>query len=120
MAQYTVVNVDELEGEGPDGRIRKVRRALDAQAFGLNLFHLPPDAEGREHDHADAGQEEVYFVLGGSGTLRVDGDEVELRKGIAVRVSPEATRMPVAGPQGLAYLAIGAPLDRAYEPPNWG
>jgi uncharacterized cupin superfamily protein len=120
VAEYTVIDVEELEGEGPDGRIRKVRRALDAHAFGLNLFRLPPGVEGLEHDHADAGQEEVYFVLEGSGVLRVGGEEVELRRGVAVRVSPEATRMPVAGPEGLAYLAIGAPLDRAYEPPNWG
>ena len=120
MPQYSVVDIEELEGEGPDGRIRKVRRALDAQAFGLNLFRLPPRAEGSEHDHADSGQEEVYVVLEGSGVLRVDGEEVELRKGIAVRVSPEATRAHVAGPEGLEYLAIGAPLDRAYEPPNWG
>jgi mannose-6-phosphate isomerase-like protein (cupin superfamily) len=120
MTNYSVVNVDELAGEGPDGRILKVRRALDARGFGLNLFRLPAEAEGLEHDHADAGQEEVYFVLAGSGVLRVEGEEVERGRGTAVRVAPEATRRLVAGPEGLEYLAIGAPIDSAYEPPNWG
>jgi hypothetical protein len=40
--------------------------------------------------------------------LRVDGDEVELRPGRYVHVSPDATRQVVAGDAGLSYLVIGA------------
>jgi hypothetical protein len=29
-------------------------------------------------------------------------------------------RMPVAGPEGLEFLTIGAPLEGKYEPPSWG
>ena len=39
--------------------VRKVRRALGARAFRFNYFVFPPNTEGREHDHADSGQEEV-------------------------------------------------------------
>ena len=119
MARYSTVHVDDLEGEGPEGRVRKARRALGARAFGLNVFRLPPGAEGREHDHAQGNQEEVYFVLSGSGVVRVDGEEAELRPGILVRVDPAATRAMVAGDEGLEYLAIGAPLEGGYEPPEW-
>jgi hypothetical protein len=45
---------------------------------------------------------------------------VELKKGRLLRVDPAITRCPVAGPDGLVFLAIGAPLDRLYEPPSWG
>jgi hypothetical protein len=52
--------------------------------------------------------------------MRLDGAEVELKKGRFLRVDPATTRCPVAGPDGLVFLAIGAPLDRPYEPPSWG
>jgi mannose-6-phosphate isomerase-like protein (cupin superfamily) len=120
VGSYTVVDVDELDGEGPGGAVRKVRRALEARAFGFNYFTLPANVEGRAHDHADGNEEEVYFVVRGSGRMRVDGDEVELRPGRFVRVDPAATRQPVAGDDGLEFLTIGAPLDRLYEPPSWG
>ena len=57
--------------------VRFVRRELGATAFGINHFTVPPDAAGVEHDHADSGQEEVMLILSGSGTLRVDGEELE-------------------------------------------
>ena len=118
---YNVADLDELEAEGPGGRVRKVRRALGARAFGFNYFTLPPGVEGREHNHEESGQEEVYFVVRGSGTMRVDGEEVELRAGRFVRVDPASTRVPVAGPDGLEFLTIGAPVEGTpYEPPSWG
>ena len=120
MASYDVVDVVELEGEGPAGIVRKARRALGARAFGLNYFVFPPNEEGREHDHADSDQEEVYFVVAGSGRMRIDGEEIELGPGRLVRVDPAATRLPIAGDEGLEYLAVGAPRDGAYEPPPWG
>ena len=45
---FSYVDVDELEGEGPGGAVRKVRRELGARAFGFNYFTLPADAEGLE------------------------------------------------------------------------
>jgi mannose-6-phosphate isomerase-like protein (cupin superfamily) len=117
---YDVVDIDALEGEGPGGAVRKLRRALGARAFGFNHFRLPPGITGREHDHAEQGQEEVYVVLRGSGVMRVDGDEVELRPGIVLRVDPATTRVPVAGDDGLEFITFGAPLEGPYEPPEWG
>jgi mannose-6-phosphate isomerase-like protein (cupin superfamily) len=117
---YSFVDVDQLEGEGPGGAVRKVRRALGAQAFGFNYFTLPPGITGREHDHGDSGQEEVYFVVRGSGVMRVDGEDVELRAGRFVRVDATSVRVPVAGDDGLEFVTFGAPIDGKYEPPSWG
>ena len=117
---YDVVDVHELEGEGPGGMVRKARRALGATAFGFNYFVFPPHQEGREHDHAEENQEEVYFVVKGSGRMRVDGEEVELRPGRLIRVDGRSTRMPVSGDEGLEFLTIGAPIGATYEPPAWG
>jgi mannose-6-phosphate isomerase-like protein (cupin superfamily) len=100
--------------------VRKVRRALGARAFGSNYFTLGPGIIGREHDHAESGMEEVYFGVRGSGTMRVDGEEIELRPRIFLRVDGESTRVPVSGDDGLEFVTFGAPLDHPYEPPDWG
>lgn len=120
MAGYDFVDVGDLEGEGPGGMVRKVRRSVGARAFGFNYFVFPPNQEGREHNHAEQNMEEVYFVVKGSGVMRIDGEEVELRPGRFVRVDGAATRMPVSGDQGLEFVTFGAPLDGNYEPPAWG
>ena len=117
---YSYVDVSDLEGEGPGNAVRKVRRALGARAFGFNWFELPPGAEGREHDHAGNGQEEVVLVVDGSRVLRLDDEAVDLRRGRFVRIDPETVRCPVAGPDGLTFVTFGAPLDGRYEPPEWG
>jgi hypothetical protein len=59
---FSYVDVADLEGEGPGGAVRKVRRRLGARAFGFNYFTLPPGVVGREHDHGGDNHEEVYFV----------------------------------------------------------
>jgi mannose-6-phosphate isomerase-like protein (cupin superfamily) len=117
---YSLVDVDTLEGEGPGGMVRKLRRSLGAQAFGFNYFTIPAGVTGREHDHADENMEEVYFVVRGSGVMRVGGEEVELRPGRFLRVDPETTRVPTAGDDGLEFVTFGAPLAGSYEPPPWG
>ena len=117
---YSYVDVDQLEAEGPGGSVRKVRRELGARAFGFNYFTLAPGAEGREHNHAEQEQEEVYFVVKGSGVMKIDGEEIGLKPGRFVRVDPSSMRMPVAGEDGLEFVTFGAPLRGGYEPPSWG
>ncbi len=117
---YDRVSVDELPGEGPGGVVRKLRRALETRAFGLNYFEFPPNHEGHEHDERDSGHEEVFFCVSGSGVMRIDGEEVELSAGAAIRLDPEPRRCPVSGPDGMSFLVIGAPLEGRYEPPAWG
>ncbi len=115
MAKYDLVRLDELEGP-----MKKVRKALGVTSFGVNYGDLPPGAEGYRHDEAGSGQEEVYVYVKGSGTLRLDGEELPVEAGTAVRLDPDVTRQPVAGDEGLAWVAIGAPSEGQYEPPSWG
>jgi hypothetical protein len=112
---YSVVNVDEIEGAGPGGAVRFVRRELGVAAFGINWYEIPPDTEGHEHDESETGQEEVNVIIGGSGVYRVEGEEIPVRVGTFMRFDPETTRVPVAGPDGLTMIAVGAPRG-SYEP----
>ena len=105
---YSVVSIDEIEPAGPGGAVRFVRRELGVEAFGINWFELPPNAVGHEHDEAGSGQEEVVVAIRGSGTYRIDGEEVPIREGDFFRFDPETTRCPVAGPDGLTFVAVGA------------
>ena len=111
---YSIVNLDKIEPAGPGGAVRFVRRELGVEAFGINWFELPPNAEGHEHHETDSGQEEVNVVVRGSGVYRIDGEEVPVRTGTFLRFDPETTRCPVAGPDGMTLLAVGAPRG-AYE-----
>ena len=105
---YSVVNINELEGAGPGGAVRFVRRELGLEAFGLNWFELPPDTEGREHDESQSGQEEVNVIVRGGGVYRVDGEDVPFTAGTVFRFDPETTRCLIAGPEGVTMLGIGA------------
>ncbi|HVN61766.1 MAG TPA: cupin domain-containing protein [Gaiellaceae bacterium] len=111
---YRAVHVDDVETQR--GVIKFMRRELGTEAFGINQFDLPPGAEGLEHDHSDSGQEEVYVILAGSGVMRIDGDEVPLRRGLYLTVSADAVRQPVAGPEGLSWVCVGAVPGGGYEP----
>ena len=111
---YSKLNVEEVEGAGPGGAFRFVRRELGVLAFGVNWIELPPGAEGREHDERDSGQEEVHVVVAGSGTYVLDGEEVPVRSGDFLRFDPELSRCPIAGQDGLKVIAIGAPRG-SYE-----
>lgn len=112
---YSVVNVDEIEGAGPGGAVKFVRRRLGVEAFGINWFELPPNTAGRDHDETESGQEEVNVCIAGSGVYRIDGEEVEIRPGTFFRFDPETRRQPVAGPDGLTLIAVGCRRG-SYEP----
>ena len=115
MAKYDMVRLDELEGP-----MKKVRKALGVRSFGVNYGDLPPGAEGYRHDETASGHEEVYVYVKGSGTLRLGDEKLPVEAGTAVRIDPDVTRQPVAGDEGLAWVAIGAPSEGQYEPPSWG
>jgi len=112
---YSKITLDEIEPAGPSGAVKFVRRQLDCEAFGINWFELPPDAPGVEHDEADSGQEEVNVIIRGTGTYRIDGEEVPVEPGTFFRFDPDTTRQVVAGPDGLTMLAVGARRG-SYEP----
>jgi quercetin dioxygenase-like cupin family protein len=112
---YSVISVDDIEGAGPGGAVRFVRRQLGVQAFGINWFEIPPHAEGRKHDETESQQEEVNVIVRGGGVYRVDGEEIEVGVGTFLRFDPGTTRQPVAGPDGMTMIAVGARRG-SYEP----
>ena len=110
-----MVHIDEIEGSGPGGAVKFVRRTLGVEAFGINWFDLPPNAEGKEHSESESQQEEVNVIVRGSGVYRVEGAEIPFSAGSVFRFDPDTTRQPVAGPDGFSMVAVGARRG-SYEP----
>jgi quercetin dioxygenase-like cupin family protein len=108
--------IDANEIQPTWGTFRMVRHELGATAFGLNQIDFPPDKVGSEHDESESGQEEIYYTISGSGTLTIDGEDVEMLPGRYILVSPDARRRPTAGPDGLSFICVGGVPGGVYEP----
>src|ERR1044072_776865 len=112
---YSITHIDEIEGAGPGGSGRFVRKVLGVQAFGINWFEIAPNSEGHEHDESESGQEEVNVIIRGSGVYRIEGEEVEVAAGTFLRFDHGPTRRAIAGTEGLTFIAVGARRG-SYEP----
>lgn len=86
-----------------------LRHPLDCEEFGLTVVDCPPGWTGKEHDHAEDGQEEVYLLVEGSARVSVEGNEVGLAPGDALRVDPDATRQLRNGDGESQIVIVGAP-----------
>ena len=86
-----------------------MREELDAENLGFTVVDCDSGWTGMEHDHADEGQEEVYFLERGEATVVVDGDAVEMSDGDALRISPDATRQIHNGDADSRFVLVGAP-----------
>jgi quercetin dioxygenase-like cupin family protein len=106
MGSYQTVDVGEVEAR--NGIFRALTEQLGVAGFRINQLELVAGAEGPEHDHIGNDQEEVYAVVAGSGVLRAGGEEIPLRVGHFVRLSPDVRRQMVAGDQGLTWIGIGS------------
>ena len=81
---------------------------LGLERSGISLQRLAPNAS-QPFGHHHKGQEELYVVVDGSGSVKLDDDMFEVGAWDAVRVAPEVMRGFAAGPDGLEFLAFGAP-----------
>jgi mannose-6-phosphate isomerase-like protein (cupin superfamily) len=101
---YAAAHLDAI-GDGYG--FRKVRRALDVTAFGVNAIVMPAGYDGGWHYHDD--QQELYFVHQGQMEFAFgDGSSVVLGPGGFLRVDPAARRkMRNVGDGDAIYIALG-------------
>jgi quercetin dioxygenase-like cupin family protein len=102
---YAVAHLEDV-GEGYG--FRKVRKALEVTAFGVNVLILPPSYETGSHFHDE--QEELYFVHRGSVEIEFgDGSRHELREGGMARVDPSTVRRlrNLSDSEDAVYLVAG-------------
>jgi mannose-6-phosphate isomerase-like protein (cupin superfamily) len=115
MSDFRVVKIDDMEAIA-FGTFRRARAELNVTAFGLQILDLPPNLDAYpEHDHAEDGQEEVYFVLRGSGEVEIDGERIPIDQDTAVSIKAGTRRKLWPGPDGLRVIAIGGKPGAIYE-----
>jgi mannose-6-phosphate isomerase-like protein (cupin superfamily) len=101
----------------PGIRFHTAARELGVTAWGMSVLEIDAGCTAYpEHDHEKDGQEEVYVVLRGGGTMVCAGSKTPLRAGTLVRVGPTTKRKILPGPEGIAVLAIGATPGKAFQP----
>ena len=114
MADYTVVNLKEVEDQAPNFGLspqleaRMARVALGLENSGVSYQRLAPKFRvpfGHKHKN----QEEIYVLVGGSARIKLEDEVVDLKPFDAVRVPKDTMRSLEAGPEGAEFIAIGAP-----------
>jgi uncharacterized cupin superfamily protein len=114
---FTLAHRDDCE---TTGNWRLVRRTLGLRAFGLNVVEIPPGEQIPEHDETDRDQEEVFYVLSGSPTLIIDGEDHAVRAGTFARLDPVHSRtVRNDGQEPASVLIASAPTSSGYEPMAW-
>ena len=128
-ARYVAAHIDDITTIpyewAPTTEWKPLRRFFGIESFGTNLFRAPAPGDVLTEDHTedpDSGtrHEELFLVVSGRATFRVDGDEFEAPAGTFVYVpDPTSTRGAVAREAGTVLLAVGGEPGRAFSPSEW-
>jgi mannose-6-phosphate isomerase-like protein (cupin superfamily) len=120
MSGYTKLNLredveDMAAGRMPPGiEAHFAKQALDCEKSGVTYFKLGPDFHP-PFGHRHAEQEEIYVIISGSATLKVEDEAIEMGPLDAIRLAPDTVRALRAGPDGCELIAFGAPMRQDAE-----
>ncbi len=117
-----VVNIDDVklehftQGATFESRSARVGAGLGAKALGYSYDVVPPGKRACPF-HSHRGEEEMFFVVRGTGTLRLGGETRKIRAGDVICCptgGPETAHQIVNdSAEELAYLSIStmAPVE---------
>ncbi len=107
IMSYTKVNYEEVDQVS--NAMHFLRDPLQTERVGVTVARCDPGWKSRPHDHADNDHEEVYVLIEGRATIDVDGEEVAMETGDALRIPPESTRQIRNGDSESAFVLVSAP-----------
>jgi quercetin dioxygenase-like cupin family protein len=120
---YTIKHRDEfetMEGSG-ESTWMLARKTLGTDCFGYNLVEIGPGGQIPEHDETGSGEVEVYVILDGDATMRLDGEDHSAPAGTFASMAPGVTRTIINRSDApVTALLIGVQPDGGYEPMGWG
>jgi quercetin dioxygenase-like cupin family protein len=121
-ATSNVMHRDEFESMAGSGGCTwtLARKGLGTEAFGYNLVDLEPGGAMPEHDESGGGQVELYVILEGEATIRIDGDEHPAPAGTFASIEPGSSRTILnRSPAPITALLVGVVPSAGYTPPGW-
>src|SRR5512132_2419722 len=110
-----VTHWDEVDGVITDvgelrGTWRRLGRAAGTIGVGANRIDLPPGGRSTPV-HTHTAEEEIFYVLGGSGLSWQDGHTYRVGAGDCLLHAPSGpTHTLIAGDDGLQALVLGPRL----------
>lgn len=119
---FAIKHRDEFESMAGSGESTWLlaRKALGTAAFGYNLVEIGPGGQIPEHDESGSGQVELYAILAGEATLRLDGEEHPAPAGTFASIEPPVARTILNRSEApVTALLIGVKPSPDYEPPAW-
>ena len=111
MDSHTVIQPEALEWR--PSNMMKIPNAdflerTGSEMLGARLWRLPPKSAMTLHRHQR--MEEFYFVVSGTGKIRVDGVTTTLRQHGGIHVAPQALRQVFNDTdEDVLWLITGAP-----------
>jgi uncharacterized cupin superfamily protein len=113
-----VIHEDEQAwAESAQGKFRYRRKSFSAAAgsvkLGCSLYEVPPGGSAFPY-HFHCANEEAIYVLDGEGTLRLDGREINVRRGHFIALPPgqaSAHRLVNSSSSPLRYLCFSTMIE---------
>lgn len=113
----------QSHGENFECQIAPVGGELDSKKLGFNVTVIPPGKRAFPH-HAHRGNEEMFFILEGKGSIRIADGKHRIRKGDFVSLPPgrdSAHQIINDSTAPLRYLAVSTmELPEVVEYPDSG
>lgn len=119
---YSIKHRDEFERMEGSGECTWLlaRKALGTGAFGYNLVEIAPGGQIPEHDESGSGQVELYLILEGEATMRLDGEDHPAPAGTFASIEPAAKRTILNRSEAtVVAMLIGVQPEGGYEPMSW-
>ena len=109
---YETTSVEEAGSDLPDdagAELYFMKDALDTEEVAFSVYRMEPNARGMEHEHAESGQEEVYYVVNGGVDVQFGEETVSLDENEAIRIDPEEERQILNRDHYSELVLVGAP-----------
>jgi len=128
-ATFRTAHIDdlpfEIDDDYPTTEWKPLRRFFGIGSFGTNLARATKPGDVLTHDHSeivDGGtrHEELFLIVSGHATYRVDGEELDAPAGTFLYVPDPATvRGVVALEAGTVMLVVGGEPGAMFTPSEW-
>jgi hypothetical protein len=119
----SVAEVETVPWRDTDVVWRPLRAALGLHAFGASAFSAQQPGqlvvEPHREENDGRGHEELYIVLEGHASFRLDADVLSAPAGTLVRVAPSVHREATALVAPTTVLAFGAPATFKVAGSEW-